>query len=44
MRMVVVSSWALFLGLGLIMLGNGLQGTLLGLRATIEQSREGVRK
>jgi MFS family permease len=36
MRMVVVSSWALFLGLGLIMLGNGLQGSLLGVRATIE--------
>jgi MFS family permease len=36
MRMVLVSSWALFLGLGLIMLGNGLQGSLLGVRATIE--------
>jgi MFS family permease len=36
MRTVVVSSWALFLGLALIMLGNGLQGSLLGVRATIE--------
>jgi MFS family permease len=36
MRMVVVSSWALFLGLALIMLGNGLQGSLLGVRASIE--------
>ncbi len=33
---VVANSWALFLGLGLIMLGNGLQGSLLGLRASIE--------
>ncbi len=33
---VVANSWALFLGLGLIMLGNGLQGSLLGLRAAIE--------
>ncbi len=36
MRMVMFSSWALFLGLALIMLGNGLQGSLLGVRATIE--------
>ncbi len=36
MRMVVVSSWALFLGIAFIMLGNGLQGSLLGVRATIE--------
>ncbi|MEE8501062.1 MAG: MFS transporter, partial [Kiloniellales bacterium] len=34
--MVVVSSWALFLGIAFIMLGNGLQGSLLGVRATIE--------
>jgi len=33
---VVANCWALFLGLALIMLGNGLQGTLLGLRASIE--------
>ncbi len=30
------NSWPLFLGLGLIMIGNGLQGTLLGVRASIE--------
>ncbi len=28
--------WALLLGVGLIMLGNGLQGSLLGLRASME--------
>ncbi len=33
MLSVVASSWALFLGIALIMLGNGLQGSLLGLRA-----------
>lgn len=33
---VVSNSWALFLGLALIMLGNGLQGSLLGVRASIE--------
>lgn len=33
---ILINSWALFLGLGLIMLGNGLQGTLLGIRATLE--------
>ena len=32
----VASSWALFLGIALIMLGNGLQGTLLGVRASLE--------
>ena len=30
------STWALFLGIALIMLCNGLQGTLLGLRAGLE--------
>lgn len=30
------TSWPLFFGLALIMIGNGLQGTLLGVRATIE--------
>jgi MFS family permease len=33
---VIISSWALFFGIGLIMLGNGLQSSLLGLRATTE--------
>jgi MFS family permease len=32
----ILSCWALLLGLGLLMLGNGLQGTLLGLRASLE--------
>lgn len=32
----VSSVWALLLGIALLMLGNGLQGTLLGLRATLE--------
>ncbi len=32
----VKSCWALLLGIALIMLGNGLQGSLLGLRASIE--------
>jgi MFS family permease len=36
MLKVVTNCWALFLGMGLIMLGNGLQGSLLGLRASIE--------
>lgn len=30
------STWALFLGLGLIMLGNGLQGSLVSIRAQFE--------
>ena len=33
---VISNFWALFLGLGLIMLGNGLQGSLLGVRASME--------
>lgn len=33
---VLRNSWALFLGLMLFMLGNGLQGTLLGVRGSIE--------
>ena len=32
----VRATWALLVGIGFMMLGNGLQGTLLGLRATIE--------
>ena len=30
------SVWALLLGMGLLLLGNGLQGSLLGVRATDE--------
>ncbi len=33
----VRSAWALFFGLGMIMLGNGLQASLLGIRAAAEQ-------
>lgn len=36
MRTAIIASWALFLGIAMIMLGNGLQGSLLGLRATLE--------
>jgi len=36
MLSAVSSSWALLLGISLIMLGNGLQGTLLGYRASSE--------
>lgn len=36
MLFVVKSSWALLLGMMLLMLGNGLQGTLLGVRGAIE--------
>ena len=33
---ILRSAWPLFLGMALLMLGNGLQGTLLGVRADIE--------
>lgn len=33
---VVFGSWPLFLGMFLLMIGNGLQGTLLGIRGGIE--------
>lgn len=36
MIQVLGSSWALFLGLTLLMLGNGMQGTLLGIRGGLE--------
>ena len=32
----LAASWAILLGIGFMMLANGLQGTLLGLRAIIE--------
>lgn len=37
MLTVLRSSWALMLGILLIMVGNGLQGTLLGVRGSIEE-------
>ena len=36
MMIVLRSSWALLLGMLLLMIGNGLQGTLLGVRGDIE--------
>ncbi|MEM7404231.1 MAG: MFS transporter [Pseudomonadota bacterium] len=33
----IASTWALLLGVALIMFGNGLQGTLLGVRASVEE-------
>lgn len=36
MLKVLASTWALLLGLMLLMLGNGMQGTLLGIRGGIE--------
>jgi MFS family permease len=36
MLKVLIGSWALFLGMFMLMVGNGLQGTLLGIRGGIE--------
>ena len=36
MLQVLSSAWALLLGIGLLMVGNGMQGTLLGIRGEIE--------
>ena len=36
MMAAITSSWALFLGMAFLMMGNGLQGSLLGVRASIE--------
>ena len=36
MIQVLASAWALLLGMGLLMIGNGMQGTLLGIRGDIE--------
>ncbi|MFY9212519.1 MAG: MFS transporter [Aestuariivita sp.] len=36
MLQVLKSAWALLLGMGLLMIGNGMQGTLLGIRGEIE--------
>lgn len=33
---VIAANWPLLLGMGVLMLGAGLQGTLLGVRATLE--------
>lgn len=39
---VLHSSWALLLGMFLLMVGNGLQGTLLGVRGAIEGFDPGI--
>ncbi|SPH20918.1 putative MFS-type transporter YcaD [Ascidiaceihabitans donghaensis] len=36
MVQVLSSAWALLFGIGLLMIGNGMQGTLLGIRGEIE--------
>lgn len=36
MLQVLSSAWALLLGMGLLMIGNGMQGTLLGIRGALE--------
>ena len=36
MIQVLSSAWALLFGMGLLMVGNGMQGTLLGIRGAIE--------
>ncbi len=36
MLQVLASAWALLFGMGLLMIGNGMQGTLLGIRGEIE--------
>ena len=36
MIQVFTGSWALFLGMFMLMIGNGLQGTLLGVRGEYE--------
>lgn len=36
MKVIVSATWPLFLGIAMIMLASGLQGTLLGLRAALE--------
>ena len=36
MPSVLITTWPLLLGMGVLMLGAGLQGTLLGVRATLE--------
>ena len=36
MYVAMKNSWALLLGLAFLMLGNGLQGSLMGIRASLE--------
>jgi len=36
MFQVIATSWALLLGMALLMMGNGVQATLMGIRGTFE--------
>jgi len=36
MKQVITSAWALLFGMGLLQIGNGMQGTILGIRGEIE--------
>ena len=36
MRVLLLNTWALFLSFAIISLGHGLQGTLIGVRAVLE--------
>ena len=36
MLRVLTNSWALLLGMALLMMGNGVQATLMGVRGTME--------
>ena len=36
MRIILFNTWALFLSFAIISLGHGLQGTLIGVRAVLE--------
>ncbi len=36
MLIILRSSWALFFGVAMIFLANGLQGSLIGVRASLE--------
>jgi len=42
MYVAMKNSWALLLGLAFLMLGNGLQGSLMGIRASLEGFPTGV--
>ncbi len=37
MLQILSSAWALLLGMMLLQVGNGMQGTLLGIRGALEQ-------
>ena len=36
MGKIIKNSWALFIGIGIIMIAHGLQGNLMGVRSVIE--------